>query len=103
MDDFQAAMRGLLAQVGHWETGRWGGAATSAQGTRGDLVFGLVQTLADLGAAAEGRPVRPVPRLADTILADQLRVMADDLLAARPQERALAAAAEAISEARAGL
>jgi hypothetical protein len=102
VDDFQAAMRGLLAQVGHWETARWGGAAASA-GTRGDLVFGLVQSLADLGAAAENRPGRPVPRLADTILADQLRVMADDLLAARPQPETLAAAAEAISATRAGL
>jgi len=103
VDDFQAAMRGLLAQVGHWEAGRWRGAAASAEGTRGDLVFGLVQSLADLGAAAENRPGRPVPRLADTILADQLRVMADDLLAAQPPERTLAAAAEAISAARAGL
>jgi hypothetical protein len=103
VDDFQAAMRRLLAQVGHWETGRWGGAAGTAAGTRGDLMHGLVQRLADLAAAAEGRPGRPVPRLADTILADQVRVMADDLLAADPPDETLAAAAEAVSATRASL
>jgi hypothetical protein len=49
--------------------------------TRADLVFGLVQRLADLGADAEGRAHRPVPRLDnDLALVDQVRVMVMDLL-----------------------
>ncbi|GID96091.1 hypothetical protein ACFQFC_19405 [Amorphoplanes digitatis] len=103
MDDFQAAVQRLLAQVSHWEAARWGAAAGTAGCTRGDLLHGLVQRLADLGAAAENRRQRPVPRLADTILADQVRVMADDLLAAGPPDETLAEAAEAISTTRASL
>jgi hypothetical protein len=38
-----------------------------------------VQRLADLAAAAEGRPPRPVPRLDDRVLPDQLAVMASDV------------------------
>jgi hypothetical protein len=41
-----------------------------------------VQRIADLGADGEGRPRRPVPRLADTALADQLAVVVDDVLRA---------------------
>ena len=45
-------------------------------------MHGLVQWLADRCAEAEGRPARPVPRLDnDSVLPDQLRVMAGDLLA----------------------
>lgn len=103
MNEFEAATRRLLAQVGHWEAGRWHSAAGVAPGTRGDLVYGLVQRLADLGAAAEHRRRRPVPRLADTILADQLRVLADDLLAADASDETMAAATEAIAATRAAL
>ena len=39
-----------------------------------------MQRIADLGADAEGEPRRPVPRLADTALADQLAVVVDDVL-----------------------
>jgi hypothetical protein len=39
-----------------------------------------VQRLADVGADAEGQPRRPVPRLADINLADQLTVMVADIL-----------------------
>jgi hypothetical protein len=39
-----------------------------------------VQRLADLAADLEGRPRRPVPRLADAVLADQLAVTVEDLL-----------------------
>jgi hypothetical protein len=62
--------------------------------TTADLAYGLVQRLADLGADAEGRPRRPVPRLNDLVLPDQLRVMADDLLAAGPTEDLLKLAAD---------
>lgn len=40
----------------------------------------FAQRLADATAAAEGAPARPVPRLADRVAADQLSVLARDLL-----------------------
>ena len=44
-------------------------------------MHGLVQQLADLGADAEGREHRPVPRLANDLgLPDQLRVVVADLV-----------------------
>ncbi|PRY28045.1 hypothetical protein [Pseudosporangium ferrugineum] len=88
-EDFRAAVQRLLAQVGHWETGRWSALATGTPGTRGDLVHALVQRLADLAADAESRPRRPVPREPDTTLPDQLRVMTGDLLAADAPTAAL--------------
>nr|WP_296072579.1 hypothetical protein [uncultured Actinoplanes sp.] len=75
MSEFATSTERLLVQVRHWEQPRW-----SAQG-RADRVYALVQRLADLAADAEGRPRRPVPREHDMILPDQIRVMADDLLA----------------------
>jgi hypothetical protein len=72
----RAAADRLLRQVEHYGPERW-----AAHG-RGDTVFALVQLLADLGAAAEGRAARAVPRLGkDLALPDQLRVMVADLLA----------------------
>jgi hypothetical protein len=58
----------------------------------------LLQRLADLAADAEGQPRRPVPRL-DNVLAlpDQLRVIAADLTAAKPDEATLAAATELVA------
>jgi hypothetical protein len=84
--DFRTAVDRLLNQVGHWEQSRWAAAG------RADVVYALVQRLADLGADAEHRPRRPVPRLSDLLLPDQLRVMADDLLAADPPAEMLATA-----------
>ena len=49
-------------------------------GGRAEVAVGAVQRIADLGADAERRPRRPVPRLADTALADQLAVVVDDVL-----------------------
>src|SRR5262245_50985789 len=92
----------LLARVGHWPPHRWrasarpgvrvaaakGAAAVSGgtghtAATRADVMYELVQQVADAGAQAEGRSARPVPRLAnDLVLPDQLRVMVADLLAA---------------------
>ncbi len=92
--DFRTGIDRLLAQVGHWEQSRW-----SHPPTRADDVYALVQHLADLGADAEGRPRRRVPRVSDLILADQLRVMADDLLAVAAAD-VLEAAATAVNTVR---
>ena len=100
MTAFATSVDRLINQVAHWEQGRWWSrpageiAAGSVPPTRADLAYGLVQRLADLGADAEGRPHRPVPRLNDLVLADQLRVMADDLLAAGPTDALLKLAAD---------
>ena len=95
-------MQRLLGQVGHWEAGRWH-APARAGGTRGAVVFALVQRLADLAADLEQGRRRPVPRLADTVLPDQLRVMADDLIAAGPPAETLLAAVAAVSATREAL
>ena len=78
-DDFAVSVDRLLNQVRHWGPGRW-------RRSRADLVYGLVQRLADLGAEAEQRPRRVVPRVGDLALPDQLRVMADDMLVAASDE-----------------
>jgi hypothetical protein len=101
--EFETAVHRLITQVGHWESGRWGAPASAGGSTRAEAVRALVQRLADHGADAEQRRRRPVPRLADTVLPDQLRVMADDLVAAAPPDDVLASAAAAVSEAREAL
>jgi hypothetical protein len=90
---FATSVDRLINQVAHWEQGRWWSRPGSAQQTRGDLVYALVQRLADLGADAEHRTHREVPRIGDMSLPDQLRVMADDLLAASPPAAVLTKAA----------
>ncbi|WFE24969.1 hypothetical protein O7623_16190 [Solwaraspora sp. WMMD791] len=83
----------LVRQVGHWENPRW----AAGGGRRASEFHQLVQYVADLGAAAEGRPVRPVPRLRlDTALPDQLRVVAADLVRASPEPATLEPAAAAV-------
>jgi hypothetical protein len=92
-----AAAERLLARVGHWTAVRWATPAREsaapaghdaprgpgAPRSRADVVGALVQRLADLGAAAEGRLPRPVPRLDNELaLPDQVRVMVRDLVAA---------------------
>jgi hypothetical protein len=99
--------RRLVAGTAHWSPAAWAaritpvaaaasgpGAASTEPGTsavprpadrpsRADVLHGLVQQLADLGAEVESRPSQPVPRLAnDLALPDPLRVMATDLIAA---------------------
>jgi len=86
--DFATAIDRLLNQVRHWEQPRW-------RDGRSAQTHALIQRLADLAADAESRPRRPVPREPDLILPDQLRVMADDLIAVAP-DRVLAEAAEAV-------
>jgi hypothetical protein len=94
--DFATSAERLLNQVRHWELPRW-------RGGRGDRVYALVQHLADRTADAEGRPHRPVPRERDVVLPDQLRVMADDLLAAAPSTEQLTAATAEVEAVRATL
>src|SRR5690606_9623760 len=63
----------LIGQVRHWTPARWAAPAADAPDrSRGDLVHGLVQRLADRCAEAEGEPRRRVPRLDnDLALVDQ--------------------------------
>jgi hypothetical protein len=60
-------------------------------------VHRTVQRLADLAAAAEGRPARPVPRLDDRVLPDQLAVMAHDVFRAGDPDAVGTALAELIA------
>jgi hypothetical protein len=84
-----------VSQIGHWGPGRW------IAGNRRASVFALVQELADLLAAAEQRPSRPVPRLEnDLALPDQFQVMVDDLLSASLPPEILDTATDAIATTR---
>jgi hypothetical protein len=98
-DEFATSVGRLLTQVGHWEPPRWS-ASTGDGLTRAAHLHKLVQRLADLGADAESAPRREVPDAGDLTLPDQLRVMADDLLAADPPEDSLKTAAEDVDQAR---
>ena len=102
MSDFPASIDRLLNQVHHWDERRWSTPAAAAQ-TRAQLVHGLAQTLADLGAEAEQRPPREVPRLHHMVLPDQIRVLTDDLLAASPATALIERAAAATDEVRRSL
>ena len=101
MSDFATSVERLLTQVRHWEETRW--ASSAGVGTKGDLAYGLVQRLADLGAEAENRAPREVPRAHDLVLPDQLRVVADDIIAAEPSADLLTRATAAVNEARQAL
>ena len=86
----------LVNQVAHWQQNRWSAA-------RAVRAYALVQQVADLTADTEGEPRRIVPRLADLVLPDQLRVVSDDLITVGAPDEILAAAAEAVDEARQAL
>jgi len=85
----------LVGQVAHWTPARWRG--------RSDGVYALVQRLADAAATAEGHPSRVVPRLSDTVLPDQIRVIVADLVAAAPDPHVLDRLAEDIRATRAAM
>jgi len=88
-----------VARVGHWEPARWVKPTPSGR-ARSDIVFALVQTLADLSRGAEGLAPRAVVRLDnDLALPDQVRVMAADLLLAGAPDEALLEAADQIESA----
>jgi hypothetical protein len=89
----------LVNRVGHWTPARWAAPVglTDASPIRADVMFALVQTLADRAADAEHRLPRRVPRLEnDLVLPDQLRVMVADLLLADPPAAVLEQAAVAV-------
>jgi hypothetical protein len=92
-----AAASRFLARVGHWEQSRWSQPAKITDPpveSRADVVYGLAQRLADLGASVEGWPPQRVPRLEnDLALPDQVRVMVADLLRASAPTDVLRAAA----------
>jgi hypothetical protein len=101
--EFERVTARLVDKLSHWTPPRWAASSVSG-GTRAEVVHALVQEIADLAADAEDQPHRPVPRLAiDLSLPDQLRVVATDLLAARPEPAVLARAAELVTQVRRAL
>ncbi len=91
----------LIDQVSRWNPTRWTLPSASGAGSRADVAYALAQRLADLEAEATGRARIPVPRLEnDLVLADQLRVLVLDLVAAEPGPDVLAAALDAVTRAR---
>jgi hypothetical protein len=108
------AVERLISHVGHWQPVRWAAglqpvaapvadpgtgtlADPGAVASRGDRVYALVQRLADRAADTAGEPRRPVPRLADLVLPDQLRVIVDELLGADASGDTLVRAAEDVN------
>ena len=99
--DFATSIERLLTQIHHWDEARWRTAPAGATaGTRSQLVQHLAQRLADLGAEAENNPRRPVPHLHDLVLRDQIRVLADDIVASGPTGDLLDRATAAVDEVR---
>jgi hypothetical protein len=97
-EEFDRAVGRLANHVSHWTPPRWAASNASGAGSHADVMHALLQRLADLATDAEGQPRRPVPRL-DNVLAlpDQLRVIAADLTAAKPDEATLVAATELVA------
>jgi len=96
-DRLARAVDQLLNQISHWTPSRW----AASRGVRADQVHALAQALADAEARCTGRAVRPVPRLeSDTVLPDQIRVLAADLLAAGPDPDTLATALRTVEATR---
>jgi hypothetical protein len=78
--EFASAVDRLVSRVSHWTPSRWAASSRSGR-SRAEVVYELVQGVADRAADAEGQPRRVVPRLtSDLALPDQLRVVAADLL-----------------------
>jgi len=93
-DQFAAADL-LLGRLRRWNRRSWAARAVASTGTRADATHQAVQRLADLAAAAEGRPPLAVPRLfGDLALPDQLAVMLHDVRRTGDQAAIRTAAAE---------
>ncbi len=91
-EQLNRAVELLVNQVGHWTPERWR--------DRGEPVHRLVQSFADQSADLASTPRRPVPRLSDLALPDQLRVVIADLIAAGPTPAQTAAAADQLAAVR---
>jgi hypothetical protein len=99
VDDGQLvrAVDRLVNHVGHWSPARW--SARSHPGAA-EVVHALAQRLADLEADLTGRPRYPVPWPGSQLaLPDQVRVVALDLVWAKPGPEVLAAALDAVEQA----
>jgi len=97
-DALTTAVLRLCGHVAPWTPPRWA-AATASGRTRAEEAYDLVQRMAELAADAEGQPRRTVPRLTSEVtLADQLRVVAGDLVAAGPPAEVLAQAAALVDD-----
>jgi hypothetical protein len=97
-DRLDRAVGRLVNHVSHWTPPRWAASSASGAGSHADVMQALLQRLADLAADAEGQPGRPVPRLDNVLaLADQLRVIAADLIAAGPDEATLTVATDLVT------
>jgi hypothetical protein len=100
--DAAALARDLIPRLRRWTPANWSRPATpvpTPEGggpalSRAEAAAAVVQRLADVGADAAGEPRRVVPREADTVLADQLAVMVDDILRTGDPAAARTAAAE---------
>jgi hypothetical protein len=78
-NELAAVAANLIRRLRRWDRKSWLVGATGRAGSRSDAAFAAVQRLADIGAAAERRLPRPVPRPSDLALADQLAVLVDDI------------------------
>ena len=109
-------LRRELASLRHriqdWTVTRWRAGAepvepldAAATPTRGEVAYALVVRLAELSrAAGSGAPLDAVPpRLGDHALADQLGVLADDLLAAPGVDAVVIEALNAVVRSRSAL
>ncbi len=111
MDDVRTVAERLLSRLRRWSADSWARPATPpeypdpafgasarrpAGTTRAEVAAAVAQRLADLAADAEGRPRQPVPRLPDTVLADQLAVLFDDVVRAGNPRATAAAGGELI-------
>jgi hypothetical protein len=102
----------LRHRVQDWTVTRWGARAepfepldTGPSPSRGDVAYALVLRLAELSrAAGSAAPPNAVPpRLGDHALADQIGVLADDLLAAPGVEAVAIEALDAVVRSRSAL
>lgn len=78
-DELAAVTADLTRRLRGWTRKSWQVAAAGRAGSRADAAFATVQRLADIGAAAERRLAKPVARVGDLALADQLAVLAHDV------------------------
>ncbi len=79
LDDLAAQLGRLVDRLRSSSDVRLGGTVPGG-GTRADAAHRLAQELADAAAGLVGDPLRPVPRLGDLAVGDQVAVTGADLL-----------------------